>query len=205
MAGRLAPSGRVLLPELTMIAETAVAATGVLRERLGAVGGPSDYERDLAERARSARSLAAAVVMGATHALVTPIDREDVTRLASRLGEVVDAAHRVCALADAINPALPDAWVARLANLLVDAADSLEGAAATVTDRSRALDFAAEVRRLERRGDRAYIEAMGALLTDAPDSLDAVRQSGMYRALRESLRACGTAAALVERIVLKRY
>jgi|SRR5688500_4352744 len=202
---RLAPSGQLFLPELMMIAETAVAAAGVLRDRLGSGGDASDYERDLEARARTARALAAAVMTGATQALVTPIDREDAARLASRLREVVDAAHRVCALADAINPALPDAWVAHLADLLVDAADSLEGAALTVTDRSRALDFAAEVRRLERRGDRAYTEAMGALLTDAPDSLDALRQSGMYRALRESLRGCGAAAALVERIVLKRF
>lgn len=46
---------------------------------------------------------------------------------------------------------------------------------------------------------------MATLLAAAPDPLGAVRQAELHRTLRESLRAGGRAADLVERIALKRF
>ena len=160
MAGRLVPSGRRFLPELSMIAELGVAAAGALRERLASAIGRPDHAAALAAHAREADRLAAALAIGAPHALVPPIDGEDATELASRLRDVVEATRRLGRLADAICPELPNAGVAYLADLLVQAADSLEGAAATLTDRSSALDFAHDVRRLGREGERAFVDAM---------------------------------------------
>jgi hypothetical protein len=205
MAGRLAPSGQQFLPELSMIAELGVAAAGTLRERLASAIRRPDHAAALAAHAREADRLAAALAIDAPHALVPPIDGEDATELASRLRDVVEAARRVGRLADTVHPDLPNASLAHLTELLVQAADSLEGAAATLTDRARALDFAHDVRQLRREGERAFVEEMGVLLAAAPDPLGAVRQLEMYRTLRESLHACVRAAGLVERITLKRF
>lgn len=205
MTRRLAPSGRLFLPELSKIAELAVDAAGLLRERLGSAIARPEHVAALAAAAREADRLAAAVTTGAPHALVPPIDGDDATELGSRLRAVVDEARRTNRLADAIRPDLPDGTAARLADLLVQAADSLEGAVATMTDRSRALDFARDVRHLARDGERAYGDAMGALLAAAPDPVGAVRQAEMYRALRGSLLLCARAVAPVERIALKRF
>ena len=205
MTGRLAPSGQQFLPELRTIAELAVVAARVVHDRLVSGTGRAGYTVDLAAHAREADRLAAAVRTDASHALVPPIDGDDARDLAARLRDVVVAARRVSRLADTIRPDLPDARVAHLADLFVQAADSLEGAAATLTDRSRAIDFARDVTRLGREGRRTYAEAMGALLAAAPDALGAVRQGEVYRALRECVGACAEAAALVERIALKRF
>ena len=205
MAGRLAPSGQQFLPELSRIAELTVAAAGMLRDGLVSGTPGPDYAADLAAQVREAKQLAEIVAAHATSALVPPIDGEDAAEVAARLRDIVDAACRVSGLADAIRPDLPDARVAHLANLLVQAADSLEGAVVTLTDRSSAVDFADDVRQLSREGDRAYGEAMAALLATAPDPVGAVRQAEIYRALCESLRACTRAAAVVGRIALKRF
>src|SRR5687768_3436253 len=181
MEGRLAPSGRRFLPELSRIAGLGVAAAGVLRERLASATGRPDHATTLAAHAREADRLAAEVAFGAAHALVPPIDGEDATALASRLRDVVEAARRIGRLADAIRPDLPNVTVGHLAELLVHAADSLEGAAATMIDRSRGLDFAHDVRQLRRDGERAFVEAMGVVLAGAPDPTAAVRQVEMYR------------------------
>lgn len=205
MTGRLAPSGRRFLPELSALAEHAVAAAGVLRERLGSTVGRPGHVAALAALAREADRLASAVTDGAARALVPPIDGDDASELASRLRDVVGATGSAGRLVNAIRPGLPDAIATALADLLVGAADSLEGAAATLTDPARAVEFARDVRRLARDGERAYAEAIGALLTTAPDAVGAVRQGEMYRSLRESLRACARAAAVVEHIALKRF
>ena len=203
MTVRLAPSARRFLTELSTIAELAVDAARALRNRLES-GVDHGHAAGLAARAREADRLVAALMMDAPRALVPPIDGEDATRLASGLREIVDAVRGIGRLADALRPDLPAPSVVRLADLLVQATDSLEGAAATLTDPSDAFNFASDVRRVRREGDRAYIEAMSALLAAAPDPLDAVRQAEMYRALRDSLRTCVRAAAAVERIALKR-
>ena len=206
MEARLAPSGRRFLPELSTLAELAIAAAGVLRERLDSAIGRPDHVAALAAHVREADRLAAAVTNAAAHALVPPIDGDDATELALCLRDVVETTRRINRLADAMRPGLPDATVSQVADLLVQAVDSLEGAAATLTDRSRALDFASDVRRLAREGDRAYADALGgSLLTAATDPVAAVRQAEMNRLLCEALRACARAAAPVERIALKRF
>jgi diadenosine tetraphosphatase ApaH/serine/threonine PP2A family protein phosphatase len=205
LMGRLAPSGRAFLPELSKIGEIAVAAAMVLRDRLDFAVARPDHRADLARCAREAASLATAVTLGAARALVPPIDGEDATALASRLRAVVGSLYRVARVADVVRPVLPDATVADLADLLVGATDSLGGASATLTEPSRALDFAGDVRRIARAGDIAYGQAMGSLLASAPDSLGAVRQAEIYGALRKSLRDCARAVVPVERIVLKRF
>jgi uncharacterized protein Yka (UPF0111/DUF47 family) len=203
--GRLAPSGGAFLPELSTIAAAAVAAATVLRARLASAIGERHHRAELATYAHQAQTLAAAVTTGVPRTLVPPIDGEDAAELASRLRVVVDGVHRAGRLADLVRPDLSDANVAHLADLLVQATDSLEGAVATLMERTGALDFASDVRRLAGGGDRAHGEAMGALLASAPDPLGAVRQVEMYDALRDSLGDCSGAVAVVERIVLKRF
>ena len=202
---RLAPSGRAFLPELSLLAEHAAAAAAVLRGRLDPGSRGAGHPTNVAAHASEADSLAAAVTKSSSQALVPPIDREDATDLASHLRVVVNGLHRLGRLAHTVGSFVPDAEGVRLADLLVQATDSLEGAAATMTERSSALDFAYDVRHVAREGDRVYVEAIGALLSATPDSLDAVRQAEMYAALLESLRDCAAAVAVIERVVLKRF
>jgi hypothetical protein len=205
MTGRLAPSGQQFLPELLMLGEIAIAAAEVIRDRLASPVGRREHADALDAHAQKADRLAAGVAIDAPRALVPPIDAEDAARLARYLRDAVAATRRVGFAADLARPTLPDPRATPLAELLVQAADSLEGAAASLTDRFRALDFAGDVRLLNHEGERAYVEAMGALLAAAPGGLGAVRQAELYRALRESLRACGRASALVESIAFKRF
>ena len=203
--GRLAPSGRAFLAELSLVAENAAAAAAVLRERLESASECDGQRAELATYAREADALAARVTTGVPDAMMPPIDGEDATELASRLRVVVKGMHRLGRLADVVRPSLPDATVVLLADLLVQATDSVEGAAATMTQRSSALDFAADVRRVAREGDRAYAEAVGALLAAGSNPLDVVRQAAIYGALRDSLCDCRAAVAVIERVVLKRF
>lgn len=203
MPGRLAPSGHRFLPELSRIAELAVATATLARERLTSAVTTRDTAVLLVEQSREAGRLAADVTTGAPRALVPPIDGEDAAALAACLREVVAATRSAARFAGMIQPGPP--VVAFLADLLVEATDSLEGGVATLTDRTRAVAFARDVRRLAREGERAYIDAVASLMTTAPATLDLVRDREMCRALRESLRASGVAAALVERVALKRF
>jgi hypothetical protein len=203
MTGRLAPSGHRFLPELSRIAELAVATATLARDRLTTAVDAGADAVFLAEQSREADRLAADVTTGAPRALVPPIEAEDAAALAAGLRDVVAATRSAARFAGMIRPGPP--VVVALADLLVETADSLEGGVATLTDRTRAVAFARDVRRLAREGERAYVDAVASLLTTAPATLDAVHDREMCIALRESLRASKAAATLVERIALKRF
>jgi uncharacterized protein Yka (UPF0111/DUF47 family) len=206
MKRRLTPSAGQFLPELSMLAELAVESAASLRVRLADRIDHAAAGDDLCAGERAAYELALTVMADAPRALVPPIDGDDATELAWRLHGVVDAIRRAAAVDASLRPMLPDVGVTQLIDLLVEAVDSLEGAAATVTDKSRALSFASDARRIGRQGDRVYVDAMvGVLLSKMPDPLRALRQAEIYRTLREGLRACERAAASVERIALKQF
>jgi hypothetical protein len=203
MTGRLAPSGDRFLSELSKIAQLAVDTAVCARERLTTgVSTPEDAAL-FAERFREVDRIATEVTTGASRALVPPIDGEDAAALAARLRDVVVAARSAARLAGMI-PSIPTV-APLLADLLVEATDSLEGGATTLTDRANAVAFARNVRCVVCEGERAYIDIVASLLTTSPAALDAVRQREMYSELRVALHACALAGTLVESIALKRF
>lgn len=203
MTGRLAPSGDRFLSELSRIAQLAVDTAVCARERVTTGRSTPDDTALLAEHFLEADRLAAEVTNGASRALVPPIDGEDAAALAARLRGVVVATNSAARLAGMVPSGPPVAPL--LADLLVEATDSLEGAATTLTDRTRAVVFARNVRQLVREGERAYVDAVASLLTTTPTALDAVCHREICGELRGALRACTVAATLVECVALKRF
>ena len=201
MTGLLAPSGERFLPELCRIAELAVATAILTRERVTTAVTTAERTAVLAEYSREAARLAVEVAIGAPRALVPPIDGEDAAALAARLRHVVVVTRSAALLAGMMGSGPRVAT--HLADLLVETADSLEGGVVTLTDRTRAVDFARDVRRLARDGERVYIHAVGSLVATA-SAIDAVREYEICAAFRESFAACNAAATLVETIGLKR-
>lgn len=198
------PSGQLFLPELAGVANHVSAAAMLLRDQFAHVG--SRYAHSSALQAhsqdgeQSARQLQTAVV----GALVTPIDREDFNEVAEQLIAVVSGIGRIDRLAEAIGIATTDQDAARLADLLAEAADALEGAAVSTFDVARALRFAGETRRLTVEADRAYETAIASKLDGRLGPLDALRWREIYVAIWTSVHACAGTATLFERIALKR-
>lgn len=198
------PSGELFLPELATVADHVSAAAMLLRDKLAHVG--SRYAQSSALQAHSqdgedaARELQSALVS----ALVTPIDREDLNEVAQRLSGVVSGIGRADRLAEAVGLATTDQDAARLAELLAEAADALEGAAVSVFDVARLLLFAGETRRLTVEADRAYETAIASKLEGKVGALEALRWREIYLALWLSVHACAGTATVFERIALKR-
>src|SRR5687768_12425117 len=94
---------------------------------------------------------------------ITPIDREDIHLLASRLDDVIDrldgTARRVIMLH--INEVREPAR--RLAHVICDAADHIGIAVKAIKSPAQVSAQVAEIKKLEEEGDAIYHEAVGAL------------------------------------------
>jgi uncharacterized protein Yka (UPF0111/DUF47 family) len=134
---------------------------------------------------------------------ITPLDREDIYRLAQELDNVVDlidgTARRAAMFK--IRDSRPSA--VKLADILHSAVDELELSVQQVKDRRSVARHTLAIKKFEEAGDLAYAEAVGALFEGTPDPIDVIKWKEVYDTLEEALDRCQTASIVLESISLK--
>lgn len=140
----------------------------------------------------------------AAKTFLTPIDREDVGLLVSRLEGVLSAIERTSWMTEALHIDRPDAAAVKLADTLASSTRALEAALSHLTDATRVADNARVVQQLEEEGDTCYDDAMSALFASDRTALETFRWKELYGNLVEALDTCAHAADLVEAVALKR-
>ena len=134
---------------------------------------------------------------------ITPIDREDIHQLASRLDDVIDrldgTARRVVMLH--INEVREPAK--RMAHVIVQAADHIATAVIAVKSPAAVSKQVAEIKRLEEEGDAIYHDAVGALFAGTPDPLEVIRWKEVYETLEIAIDQCMGVANALQSISIK--
>lgn len=161
------------------------------------------YNRDVDNAERAADRVTHDVNRMIHKTFITPIDREDIHMLASRLDDVIDlvdgTARRFAMLH--ISEVKPPAR--QLGDVLLRAADRIQQGVATMRKPGMVNQHAAEIKRLEEEGDAIYHEAVGALFAGSPDPLDVIRWKEMYDTLERAIDSCMGVAQVLQSISLK--
>ena len=134
---------------------------------------------------------------------VTPIDREDIHLLASRLDNVIDLIDGTARRAQMfritdVRPAAID-----LTAILVRAGEAIEGAVTSVKKPRIVAQTSVMVKRLEEEGDTLYHSAVGALFDGQPDALEVIKWKELYDTIERALDQCEDVANTLESISLK--
>jgi predicted phosphate transport protein (TIGR00153 family) len=134
---------------------------------------------------------------------ITPIDREDIHLLASRLDDVIDrldgTARRVVMLH--INEVREPAK--QMAHVLLRAAHHITLAVNAIKRPSEVSIQASEIKKLEEEGDALYHDAVGALFAGTPDPLEVIRWKEVYETLEIAIDQCMAVANAVHSISIK--
>ena len=134
---------------------------------------------------------------------ITPIDREDIHLLASRLDDVIDrldgTARRVVMLH--INEVREPAK--QMAGVIVRASDHIAKAVGSIKKPREVALHAAEIKKLEEEGDALYHEAVGALFSGKPDPIEVIRWKEVYESLEIAIDQCMGVANAVHSISIK--
>ena len=150
-----------------------------------------------------ADDLTHAVIERIDTTFVTPIDREDIHMLASRLDDVIDiidgTARRaqMFRIGDRREPAV------EMARILVKACEAVEDAVTHFKKAKLVVQVNAQVKTLEEEGDHIYHEAMGRLFDGRPDPLDVIKWKELYDMLERGIDQCEDVANTLESISLK--
>jgi uncharacterized protein len=134
---------------------------------------------------------------------ITPIDREDIHLLASRLDDVIDlidgTARRaqIFRIQEVRQPAIA------LTAILVRANEAIEGAIVDVKKTRLVVQTNSQVRQLEADADAIYHDAMGRLFEGKPDALDVIKWKEIYDMIERAIDQCEDVANTLESIALK--
>jgi hypothetical protein len=134
---------------------------------------------------------------------VTPIDREDIHMLASRLDDVIDLIDGTARRAQMFRIREVKEPAIGLSAILVRTSEAIERAVTSVKKSKFVVQTSTQVKRLEEEGDAAYHEAMGRLFDGEPNALDVIKWKELYDTLERAIDQCEDVANTLESIALK--
>jgi uncharacterized protein len=136
---------------------------------------------------------------------LTPIDREDIYVLASRIDDVIDLIWATVDRMVIYNIDKPTPEVISMADDLQITTDILKKALTALRAKQydRVQEYCIEVNRLENRIDRVYRNALGKLLNEETDPIYIIKWKDIYQILEDASDRSEDVANVLESIVLK--
>ena len=134
---------------------------------------------------------------------VTPIDREDLLRLASALDDVVDLIDEVAAFLGLYGVEASMVQADAMARVLVEATRHLALAVHTAKSFDDISDQTVEVHRLENDGDAIVRQAIASLFEERIDPMVVIRWKDIFERLEDAIDATERAAFVLEGIIIK--
>ena len=203
MLSRLLPRDEQFFDLFNQLAEHLRTAAGLLDQLFADPQRTTELVRQIKDVEHLADQLTLSISVRIDKSFITPIDREDIHLLASRLDDVIDrldgTARRVVMLH--INEVRAPAQA--MAHVILRASDHIAKAVVSIKRPSEVATHAAEIKKLEEEGDALYHEAVGALFAGTPDPIEVIRWKEIYETLETAIDLCMGVANAVHSISIK--
>ena len=134
---------------------------------------------------------------------VTPIDREDIYGLATKLDDIVDHTEEAADFLGLYQIEAPMAQAQALTKVLVSACEQLATGLENLRGFRDLERYWIEIHRLENEGDRISRDAVASLFSNGIDPMVVIRWKDMFAVLENAIDATETAAQILEGIVIK--
>jgi uncharacterized protein len=159
--------------------------------------------RDVKEKEHTGDSLTRDVVALLNRTFVTPIDRDDIYRLASAIDDVCDRINDAASRIGRFGVEAIQSGAQRQGELLVRATTKLEAAVDNLDGFKDSTVLLDELRALEEEGDELLSESLGTLFSARVDPVDIIRWKDIHERLEDAVDACENAADVLEGIFVK--
>jgi len=134
---------------------------------------------------------------------LTPIDPEDIHKIASHLDDVLDCveetAHRMVAYR--LEP-VPEP-VKRMSKLLVQSAEALNNAFLALSKDQKTIDYCVEVNRLENETDDVFRAAISELFRTETNAIELIKRKEVYEVLEKATDYCEDVVDVLQEVVVK--
>ena len=143
------------------------------------------------------------IVQRLNSTFVTPIDREDIYRLATQMDDIVDYTEEAADFLGLYKIEAPMSQAQALTAVLVAACEQLAEGLEHLREFKGLDRYWIEIHRLENEGDRISRDAVASLFSNGIDPMVVIRWKDMFAVLESAIDATETAAQIIEGIVIK--
>ena len=137
---------------------------------------------------------------------ITPIERDDIHRLITKMDDVIDMIERTARIIDVYEIPVPsDRLVAMTSTLLASTLEMCE-AVKCLRDLKRAstiLSRCVEINRLENESDRQLEDAIGYLVRDSQDPIAVIKWKEVFETIEMATDSCEDVANIIEGVLME--
>jgi len=203
---RLLPRDEKFFDLFSAVAAFTVEAAGLQQELLQADGQRRGAIVDQIKRLEhQADQVTHDVVTRLDRVFITPLDREDIHLLASRLDDVIDLIDGTARRLLIFHAGQAPQGAILIAEVIGRAVEQLQVAVGSL-EKNKAgtvLQACIQVKRLEEEGDSLYHEWLARLFEGAPDALTVIKWKEIYDNLEKTLDYIEDAGNVLESISIK--
>ena len=134
---------------------------------------------------------------------ITPIDREDIHRLAVRLDDVMDLIDGTIRRVSLFRIGTPTKIAQTLSQLIVKATAEVVEAVAQLRKQKTVMAHCIRIKQLENEGDVAYHEAIASLFSENLPAIEVIKWKEIYDNMERCIDSCVAVAHVLESVVLK--
>jgi uncharacterized protein Yka (UPF0111/DUF47 family) len=134
---------------------------------------------------------------------ITPIDREDIHRLAIRLDDVMDLIDGTVRRVLLFHIAQPTPYSQKLSEIIVSTAQELVEAVSELKGRRGVVAHCIRIKQFENEGDMVFHDAVASLFAGDIAPIEVIKWKDVYENMERCLDSCELVAHILESVVLK--
>jgi uncharacterized protein Yka (UPF0111/DUF47 family) len=165
-----------------------------------------ERSNELKEEEHACDQVVERIITALDRTFITPIDREDIHTLATRLDDILDNMEETAHRFDAFRIDKPTPAAEAMARIIHECCVHLSEALRLCRNMKGVEEIQLRLReigRLENEGDRIYRESDAALFADPPDILLLIKWRELYGWLEDTIDACKALAMTISEVVIK--
>jgi hypothetical protein len=200
---RLVPREEKFFADFTALSDRIVSAATLLERMLSSDPPNWDAALQIKQIEQECDSLTHQIIQRLNRTFVTPIDREDIHKLATSLDDVMDAIDAAATVVRRYRISPLRYGTRELASLVFQSAMQLREAVEALEKRKEVHQRAIEVNRLENAADNVLDEALGRLFDEEKNAIAVMKFKEMFDLLEQATDRCEDVANTLESIVVK--
>jgi len=203
MLGRLIPRDQEFFALFDELAGHLASSARLLKELFEQPKMLQEKVRAIKEVEHKADQLTHEINARIDRSFVTPIDREDIHEMSTRLDDVIDLMDGTARRVEIFHISESREPARQLSTLLVQAAEHLQRGVTGIKRPKDVQACAIEVKRIEEEADALYHAAVGKLFVGNPDPLDVIKWKEIYDRLEQGVDSCMAVVNVLQSISIK--
>ncbi len=194
-----------LLGILDKLAKKAVESSETLVELFQNFDNVEDFQNKIRRLEREADGLTRSIFAELNKTFITPLDREDLQRIASKIDDVIDFMEGISGRISSYKITTSPPYMKEIAQELAKATKEVEymiSRLKNVKGDKTIINHCRNTSDIEHNIDDLYRQAVGALF-ETNDPINIIKMKDIYEALENASDRCVDVADVVEDIVLK--